>query len=133
MKARRLTVAGGTGAVLVVVLLATASASSVRSDGADAAGPLDLAGVDFSQHNRAATLVIHTHLPPPSLTALTRYPNHVDSTDQRYLCMKVHGSKVKPKLPEGSNLRQFGFFALLGGDDFRLHFIRASFCASASG
>ncbi len=83
------------GAVAIEVTIAGAA---IHGDSADALGPLDLSGVDFSQHNRQATLVVNTHLPPPGISSLTRYPNQVGSTTQRYVCMKVHGSHTKPKL-----------------------------------
>ncbi len=85
------------GAAAVAILLSTAGAS-VRGDPAATTGPLDIAGAAFDQHERQAVFVVHTHLPPPSLTALSRFPGAVGSTNQRYLCLKIHGSHTKPKL-----------------------------------
>jgi peptidoglycan/xylan/chitin deacetylase (PgdA/CDA1 family) len=81
----------------LAIALSSAGAS-LHGDPADTVGPLDLAGVALSQHNRQATLVVHTHLPPPALTALSRFPAGVGSTGQPYLCLEIHGSHTKPKL-----------------------------------
>jgi peptidoglycan-N-acetylglucosamine deacetylase len=97
VRAKLLTLSGVGGAATLAIALSTAGAS-LHGDPADTVGPLDLAGLALSQHNRQATFVVHTHLPPPALTALSRFPGGVGSTDKAYLCLEIHGSHTQPKL-----------------------------------
>jgi peptidoglycan/xylan/chitin deacetylase (PgdA/CDA1 family) len=95
--ARWLTLSAVSGAAALAIALSTAGAS-VHGDPADAAGPLDLAGVELDQHAHQVVFVAHAHTPLPGTDALSRFPSHVGSTDQRYLCLEVRGSHTKPKL-----------------------------------
>ena len=95
-------VAMATAAMLILVAASGpslgAAGGSSGSDPPDAGGPLDLGRVRLSQDGRGVRFVVKLRGELPPLHELARFPSHVESADERYLCLDVEGRRLGRRL-----------------------------------